>query len=126
VAAITKHAKQLVRPYLQSPNFLRPMRLFSFLLAVILINGCDNVLSDDGKAKAEMLVANQMKDPDSAVFRYMQQSKTRPSHWCGQVNARNAYGAMAGYQLFLVDIDTGEVMMGETILYKPEADGFCK
>lgn len=55
------------------------------------------------------LVKRSLRDPDSAKFRNVAGS-------CGEVNAKNAYGAMAGFEPFHVHSVPGkspELIMGK-------------
>lgn len=55
------------------------------------------------------LVKRSLRDPDSAQFRNV-------SGGCGEVNAKNAYGAMAGFEPFYVRVTPGraaELIMGQ-------------
>ena len=52
------------------------------------------------ESAAKTLVANEFKDPDSALFRKMRR-KDQWS-WCGEINAKNAYGGYVGYRAFFV------------------------
>jgi hypothetical protein len=40
-------------------------------------------------------------DPDSVVLRDLRQSKRDKEVWCGELNARNRMGGMAGFQRFV-------------------------
>ena len=54
---------------------------------------------DRGKAA----VREKVKDPDSAVFRqvFFQAGKDGIPMTCGEVNARNGFGGLAGFQRFI-------------------------
>jgi len=56
--------------------------------------------------KAQAVVANKLKDPDSAKFRnvVIKQNYTRAKFICGQVNGKNSYGAYAGFSQFVSGI----------------------
>lgn len=49
------------------------------------------------------LVKAKLRDPDSAVFRnvYFHQGATNAPTTCGEVNSKNGFGGMAGFQRFL-------------------------
>lgn len=44
----------------------------------------------------------QLHDPSSAVFRSERASKLDPLLWCGEVNAKNQFGAMVGFRRYYV------------------------
>ena len=50
--------------------------------------------------EAKALVVSDFNDPDAALFRSMRR-KDQWS-WCGEVNAKNLYGAYVGYRAFFV------------------------
>ena len=58
--------------------------------------------------KAAILLANSMRDPASATFRSVFiQKRINPKTGehvalCGEVNARNAYGGLTGFQKFML------------------------
>lgn len=53
---------------------------------------------------AEKVVADSMKDPDSVKFEHVVVVK-ETNAVCGKFNAKNSYGAYAGYSLFTVGKD---------------------
>jgi hypothetical protein len=68
-----------------------------FLCAIILV-ACDS--PEIKEAKNE--VAEAMRDPSSAEFRNVKSFKVNTSTMvCGEVNGKNGFGAMAGYNYFL-------------------------
>jgi len=65
---------------------------------------------------AKDLVSGMMKDPSSAIFQDVQRNlpKTKgafPVSVCGQINAKNGFGALAGFQRFIVDVKSAAVNM---------------
>ncbi|AUC08280.1 hypothetical protein BVG18_08495 [Acinetobacter lwoffii] len=50
-----------------------------------------NIIADE--IRAQNLVENYLKDPDSAKFRNMNGK-------CGEVNSKNSFGAYTGYKRF--------------------------
>lgn len=64
------------------------------LIALVFVAGCDNA------RHAKEAVRNQMKDPDSAVFKDVETSKGGGVA-CGLVNGKNGFGAMVGFQPFI-------------------------
>jgi hypothetical protein len=61
---------------------------------------------DDAAPAAERVIRNQFADPDGAQFRNVW--AVRPAgfatgfNFCGEVNAKNGFGAYTGFQAFLV------------------------
>jgi hypothetical protein len=68
------------------------------LIAAFGLVGC----ADRG---VEDAVRQVMKDPDSAQFRDIERCKESDKVWLGEVNAKNAFGAYAGYTIFFYDGD---------------------
>ena len=52
--------------------------------------------------QAKTLVVSDFNDPDSALFRKMR--RMNQWSWCGEVNAKNAYGGYIGYRAFFVTV----------------------
>lgn len=74
------------------------------------------------QAQAYLLIKNSMKDPDSAKINFL---KGKP---CGRVNAKNSFGAYAGYKriVLLKDINIeGQGLSSEQFnkLWKKYCDG---
>lgn len=87
------------------------MKKIMVLLALIVLVGCKPG-ADKAIELAQKEVAADTRDPDSAKFRYMrfvQQEETKDGEIkglvCGQVNAKNGFGAYAGFSPFLVEIN---------------------
>lgn len=70
------------------------MRLVAVTVLCVGLAGCGGPVSD-----AKKLVAHDLKDPSSAQFREI---KTVADTVCGEVNAKNAYGAYVGFKHFFV------------------------
>ncbi|WP_430434280.1 hypothetical protein [Methyloversatilis sp.] len=63
-------------------------------------------------------VRQVMKDPKSAEFRdvkYHAARWTNPPVVCGEVNAKNSYGAMAGFERFVYVSDKNEVRLESSV-----------
>lgn len=75
-------------------------RQYPLLICLAGILGCSpaNTL----KRKAEEAVRHDLRDPDSAQFRYDTVEMVYPDTGivCGEVNSRNAFGAYAGFERF--------------------------
>jgi hypothetical protein len=83
--------------------------LFSFIF-ITLISACQNTGTSENQIirEAETAVANQLKDPYSAKFRGSFIVGGYPIHSapptvCGEVNAKNSFGAYIGYKRFYTD-----------------------
>lgn len=87
------------------------MRKTMVLLALIGLVGCKPGV-DKAIELAQKEVAADTRDPDSAKFRYMRFVQTEETKdgevkgiVCGQLNAKNGFGAYAGFSPFLVEIN---------------------
>jgi hypothetical protein len=102
-------------------------------LAVIALAGCKN---GDRAAKYETLakqaVANKMKDPASVQWRHVRTnifSETTESmaFVCGEMNAKNGYGAYDGFESFVVHMhdeqSVGLIFIGSAI--DPDVAALC-
>lgn len=86
------------------------VRRIILLVAVFFLFGCKPG-ADKAISLAQNEVASSMKDPDSAKFRYVRyiasgesEDGTVSGFVCGNINAKNSYGAYAGYSPFIVKI----------------------
>ncbi|WP_162938771.1 hypothetical protein [Brevundimonas naejangsanensis] len=62
-------------------------------------------------AAARQAVTDKLRDPSSAQFRNVRriEHSNGSTMFCGEVNSRNAYGGMSGYQRFEAGVDrTGD------------------
>jgi hypothetical protein len=65
-------------------------------------------------AQIELRVTEGFKDPDSATFRNLTTSPVEEDGdqlVCGELNAKNSYGAYTGYQRFSVKKDGGKPLI---------------
>lgn len=63
---------------------------------------------DEFVAKAKTAVAHDLKDPGSAQFRGTYISEERATRFlCGEINAKNSYGAYVGFRKFVATDETG-------------------
>lgn len=78
------------------------MRQYHIVSALILLSGCQFIPGTDAAKihEAKRYASEHMRDPESAKFRNMRLSMDE-AIVCGEINAKNAYGAYAGYQRFL-------------------------
>ena len=63
------------------------------------------------RAAARQAVVNKLRDPSSAQFRNVRRIELSngSTMFCGEVNSRNAYGGMSGFQRFEAGVDrTGD------------------
>lgn len=59
------------------------------------------------RAAARQAVTNKLRDPSSAQFRNVRriEHSNGSTMFCGEVNGRNAYGGMSGFQRFEAGVD---------------------
>ncbi|HGM4726486.1 TPA: hypothetical protein ACKPZ3_003097 [Serratia marcescens] len=92
----------------------RMKKTLAVALAVMALTACK-----PGEEKALELaqkeISADLKDPDSAKFRYLRVAKTQENEdgtvlvlVCGQVNAKNGFGAYAGFHSFMIDMSMKE------------------
>jgi hypothetical protein len=81
-------------------TFIAICALVVIAIALAVIKG------SEGSAihNAQERVKAAMFDADSVQFRYMYHNESEKSV-CGQVNGKNAFGEMTGFQNFYVDLD---------------------
>ncbi|HBY43163.1 MAG TPA: hypothetical protein DEH03_05665 [Brevundimonas sp.] len=63
------------------------------------------------RTAARQAVVNKLRDPSSAQFRNVRriEHSNGSTMFCGEVNGRNAYGGMSGFQRFEAGVDrTGD------------------
>jgi hypothetical protein len=58
-------------------------------------------------------VTRNLKDPDSAKFRDVKLNKAKTA-LCGEVNAKNGFGAYGGYQAFVAVDTTALILRGDS------------
>lgn len=80
--------------------------------------------------RAKRSVSDQFKDPDSAKFRDLYLANKGLPTLCGEVNAKNSYGAYVGYRGFFYNsvssyIDDGKEL-GSGFLYRKLQPSSCK
>lgn len=80
------------------------------LAALPMLVGCKPG-EDKAIDLAQKEIAMDMKDPDSAKFRFVRVVQTKENEdgtvmalVCGQVNAKNGFGAYAGFHSFMIDL----------------------
>ena len=61
-------------------------------------------LTDDEKARIIAAVSAQLRDPDSAKFKFPDYDEADAPIYCGWVNAKNAFGGYVGDMPFQVGI----------------------
>jgi len=87
----------------------RDVRKYLLVVALVALTGCKPG-AEKAIELAQKEVSADMKDPDSAKFRYMrfipagEKEGVVGGFVCGNVNAKNGYGAYAGYSQFFVAI----------------------
>ncbi len=85
-------------------------KLAIVVLAAITLAGC-NPSGSDAVRVAKKEISSGLKDPDSVQFRDVffhpdiEQPKSGASGYvCGQLNAKNSYGAYIGFERFYIHI----------------------
>lgn len=79
---------------------------FALTALTVAIGGCDSGPADSERAiaLAKADVATEFKDPGSVNFRNMQIENNASAdgsiYVCGEVNAKNGFGAYVGYEKF--------------------------
>ena len=88
------------------------LRLFSRCLltaGVLSLSACGSVFDDEGQKR----VRYTLKDPGSAEFRGARSGRSASEpDWaifCGEVNAKNSYGALGGFSRYVV-VDSVVIM----------------
>lgn len=70
------------------------------------------------------LVTENFRDPLTAQFRRLHKAD-KPDRYCGEVNTRNMYGALAGFKPFVVTIEGNqesvEIVPSDDAVPKPSA-----
>lgn len=74
----------------------------------------DSVLSSDLLVKMKYAVTKDFLDPNSAQFRNVREDDMNLV--CGEVNAKNAVGAYAGFSSFAYDAKTNHAIIANFIL----------
>jgi len=79
--------------------------------------------------KAKSAITSKFKDPDSAKFRSLYISNKDVPTLCGEVNAKNSYGAYVGYRGFIYNeagqfLDDGKEL-GEGFMYRSMLPTSC-
>lgn len=83
-------------------------KIIAIIVCAVALAGCDNLpfgKIHDAKEK----VRYQLNDGDSAKFREVRASAHFPGVICGEVNAKNGYGAYVGYKLFYLYQDIASI-----------------
>lgn len=66
------------------------------LVAIVLLTACTSEEQREADA-VKKIAAQDMKDPSSAQFRNL---KIRLASLCGEINAKNSFGAYTGFKRF--------------------------
>lgn len=72
------------------------------VIALLYFQSQGSLFESSNLSNAKRLVGQQMKDPSSTQYRNIVE---RNNIVCGEVNAKNSYGAYAGFRRFIVDKD---------------------
>lgn len=80
----------------------------ALLLAAPIASSADDPAQFEAAKRA---VIARLKDPDSAQFRNLRIGKG--DIVCGEVNARNSYGGMTGFQPFFATAESADIVTGD-------------
>ena len=69
------------------------------------------------KGRQREAVRKELSDPASAQFRNERPSGRFPNAWCGEVNARNRMGGMAGFARYVVELRPDGAKDGHDIAF---------
>jgi len=82
------------------------MKIYAILVIALLLSAC---LPNSEINNAKQVVSDTFKDPESTKFRnvklitkYSDADPAFSPYVCGEVNAKNSYGAYTGYKWFTV------------------------
>lgn len=67
--------------------------------------------------KTQQVIRESLKDPDSAKFRNIYEV-------CGEVNAKNSYGAYTGFKKFVINMQDKQIYMEPSSLHDENYDNF--
>lgn len=79
-----------------------------------------SLLSEEEKSSIREAVKRDLKDPDSAKFRW-NPNKLHGVAYCGFVNSRNSYGGYVGFSPFMVFFDKRRQIDNVEIADDPDA-----
>lgn len=75
------------------------MRTVLVLLVAVSLASCSS--KEQSKAdELKLAVASTMKDPESVQYRNLKMGNVLNGTLCGEVNAKNSFGAYAGFEKF--------------------------
>ena len=84
------------------------MKKLFIIIPLLILAGCKPG-ADKAIELAKSEISAPMKDPDSTKFRYLRykdistdQDGVVKGYVCGEVNAKNSFGAYAGYNKFII------------------------
>jgi hypothetical protein len=82
------------------------MRKGLIIAALLALAGCGDA------QRAKDIVSADLRDPDSAQWRNIRTAKwdNGVTYVCGEVNAKNGFGAYGGFEPFVVDVNAGTVV----------------
>ena len=106
----------IAEPRSKKPNWL----LIVVIGVIVLFGGLILFTMSSGGSKTKFAMASashDLMDPSSAQFRNVKVIKG--DYVCGEINAKNSYGAYTGYRWFMVkhpDSDTASVLFEDGIL----------
>lgn len=100
-------------------------RIVAAALAVLILAGC----SIESKYSEPLgKLRNMVRDPDTVQLRGLRESVYQgDTYLCGEVNAKNAYGAYVGYERFVSDKYGYDIHLDrpDDKLFRPKWNTFC-
>ena len=101
-----------------------PVRFAGALISAMLLSGLSACASKEqtDADKLKRIIASEMKDPDSVKFRNLRMGSIGNSTLCGEINAKNSFGAFSGFEKFSLN-GPGAVFMESRLRSNVEAYG---
>jgi hypothetical protein len=97
----------------------------------VISHAVSATLTEDQSIKAKTLVADTLKDPESAKFKHLKAAEAVGMDGsvrvmvCGFVNGKNSYGGYTGYSAFTVVL-TGFVGNEQRVAIGGNVESFCQ
>ena len=76
--------------------------VLAIVITALAVAGCDRTIPD-----AKRLLSSRLKDPGAVQFQRIR--KGNDGTVCGEMNAKNSYGAYTGYTEFVAKPSTGQI-----------------
>lgn len=85
--------------------------------AQTVMDGTDRIIGEANIAGLKRLLRGRLNDPYGSQL--IELDNITPDRVCGQVNARNAYGALVGFRVFGADLRSGVIALQPAPLTRP-------